>query len=291
MSFPKKLPKKRPGAPSSHNPVNYTPPSVSNIKQLCEAADISGAEAARTVGITRKETTTAEGYFCLSSTLTNVAFSRFTRTGAQPMKFAWWAMLNILALDSDPTDWRGGMPDHVAPSGTPRRKSRRLVEQLSVECDLSRKARATNNPLNYLPPGPSTILAARQQAGYTQVEAANAVGLPWRTWQTYEIGTPRKIKGKFTRTPLPMPFPVWAAFNILVLGDSAAKWRAGLPGPKSPFPRTGYRATGGGKNLMQKSADVIRTRLNQPLPKSRPKKRKAPGARPASTRHAPARTP
>jgi hypothetical protein len=86
------------------------------------------------------------------------------------------------------------------------------------------------NPLNYQPPTPEEIKAARGRAivkghgraGYSQSEASRVVGLILRTWQKYES---RKNSSNYRG----IPFAEWALFNILALGVNPSKFNAGTP--------------------------------------------------------------
>lgn len=89
-----------------------------------------------------------------------------------------------------------------------------------------------NDPVNYRPPTPIEIQTARERADHSQPEAARVVGVSVSTWKKYELA--RENGGN------PMPFSVWAAYNMLVLGVPKTVFSSGLPGKTHSPTRTGY---------------------------------------------------
>ena len=108
------------------------------------------------------------------------------------------------------------------------------MKQLKIHTAQGRKS--PRDPVNYRPPTAAEIQAARKRANHSQPEAARVVGLSVSTWKKYELT--RENGGN------PMPFAVWASYNMLVLGKPKTLFSGGLPGKTHGPVRTGFLSRG-----------------------------------------------
>ena len=216
------------GKKSIYNPMNFDPPARTAIIKMRETANASQAEAARAIGFERPKA--------------NITWYRFeagttNKQTATPTRFQYMALYNILVLDDDPANWSAGLMDGVIPNILPRRSNKSPTELAKAVPSKFRLACA-NNPLNYVPPTPAQIRAARNKADLTVAVAANAIGVSKSSWRQFEHGYAfsggRKLKKE-------MLFHDWALFNILALKNDPKNWRAGLPSEKTPYVHTGFR--------------------------------------------------
>lgn len=224
----RKDPQSAKGPKSPFNPMNFAPPARAAIVKMRETANVSQAEAARAIGFERPKA--------------NITWYRFeakttAKQTATPTRFQYIALFNILMLDDDPRNWSAGLSGGIVPNSLPRLSGKSPLDLAKAVPSVFRMACA-NNPLNYVPPTPAQIRAARAKANLSLVDAANTIGVSKSAWQKFEYGftftAGRKIKKE-------IPFHDWALFNILALKDDAKNWRAGLPSPKTPYVHSGYR--------------------------------------------------